>query len=112
MLSPSKTVILLSLLVGLGVVAICLTIALLRRGKLYYRLSPEKRPRRWVLISLLLLMAILIVWFPMWITWPNALVSRFLLVLFGISFCTFSLTYKWLSPLVDAYFKRKGWQLR
>ena len=100
------------LLVGLGFVAVGLSIALLGRGKLYHRLSPETRPRRWVLISVLVLAAVFIVWFPVWMTWPHALISRLLLGLFGITFFVVGLTLKWLSPLVDGYVKRKGWSLR
>jgi hypothetical protein len=89
-----------------------LSASILLRGKLYHRLKPEARPRRWVLISLLFLFAVFALWFPVWITWPNALVSRVLLALFGITFFLVGMTLKWWTPLVDSYVKRKGWQLR
>jgi hypothetical protein len=85
---------------------------ILCRGKLYHRLSPEARPRRWVLISLLVLLAVFVIWFPVWITWPNALISRLLLGLFGLTFFTVGMTIKWVAPLVDSYVKRRGWHLR
>jgi len=102
----------LGLLVGTGAIAAALSIVILRRGKLYHRLSPEARPRRWVLILLLILIAVFLVWFPVWMTWPHALISRFLTGLFGITFGVVTLTFKWLSPFVDGYIRRKGWQLR
>ena len=110
--SPSGTFTVLGLLVSLGIVAVWLSVSILRRGKLYHRLKPEARPRRWVVIALLSLFLIFVVWFPLWITWPHALVSRFLTLLFGVSFAVVGLTFKWFAPLVDAYFHRKGWPLR
>lgn len=112
MLSPTGTNLVLGLLIGSGAVAVGLSIAMLRRGKLYHRLNPEARPRRWVLISLIVLIAVFVVWFPVWMTWPHALISRLLLGLFGITFAIVGLTFKWLSPLVDGYITRKGWPLR
>lgn len=112
MLSPSGTLIVLGLLVLLAIAAVWLSITILLKGKLYYRLKPDARPRRWVLISLLGLFLIFIVWFPVWITWPHGLISRFLTLLFGVSFAIVGLTFKWFAPLVDAYFNRKGWPLR
>jgi hypothetical protein len=65
-----------------------------------------------VLIFLLVLVAVFIVWFPVWMTWPDALISRLLLGVFTITFGVVGLTFKWLSPLVDGYITRKGWPLR
>ena len=112
MLPPTGTIIVLGLLIGLGVVSVGLSIVILRRGKLYHRLSSEGRPRRWVLIFLLVLVAVFIVWFPVRVTWPHALISRLLTGLFGITFFVVLFTLKWLSPLVDRYVKRKGWPLQ
>ena len=61
---------------------------------------------------LLFLLAVFVVWFPVWMAWPHALVSQLLTGLFGIKFAVVGLTFKWLSPLVDLYIKRKGWPLR
>ena len=112
MLSTSGTFAALGLLVVLGLATVWLSISLLWRGKLYQRLKPEARPRRWVLLSLLALLLIFVVWFPLWITWPDALISRVLLLLFGVSFGIVGVTFKWLAPFVDAYIERKGWPLR
>jgi hypothetical protein len=112
MLSQNGTIILLGFLVVLGIAAVWLSIVILLRGKLYRRLKPDARPRRWVLISLLGLFLVFIIWFPVWITWPHALISRFLTLFFGLSFALVGLTFKWLAPLVDAYIERKGWLLR
>ena len=102
----------LGLLVALAIASVWLSVTILLRGKLYHRLNPDARPRRWVLISLLALFLIFLVWFPVWMTSPDALISRFLTLLFGASFTIVCLTFKWFAPLVDAYFKRKGWPLR
>ena len=112
MLSYTGTIIVISLVVGLGISAVVLSIIILRRGKLYHRLRPEARPRRWILISLLFLFAVFVIWFPVWMTWPNALISRLLLGLFGVAFFVVAMTIKWLTPLVDSYVKRRGWPLR
>jgi hypothetical protein len=112
MLSDTGTIIVVSLVVGLGISAVVLSITMLRRGKLYHRLSPEARPRRWVLISLLVLFAVFVIWFPVWMTWPNALISHLLLGLFAVTSFVVGITIKWLGPLVDAYVRRRGWHLR
>jgi O-antigen/teichoic acid export membrane protein len=112
MLSHTGTIIVLSLVVGLGISAVVLSIIILRRGKLYHRVSPEARPRRWVLISLLVPFGVFVIWFLVWMTWPDALISRLLLGLFAVTFFVVGMTIKWLTPLVDAYVKRSGWHLR
>ncbi len=99
-------------LLVLGMAALWASISILTRGKLYHRLQPDTRPRRWVLVALIALLFIFIVWFPVWMTWPDALISRVLLALFGLSFAITGITLKWLTPLVDAYIQRKGWPLR
>jgi hypothetical protein len=112
MLSPSGTLIVLVLLVVWAIAAVWISITILCRGKLYHRLKPDARPRRWVLIFLLALFLVFILWFPVWMTWPHAPISRFLTLLFGVSFAAVGITFKWFAPLVDAYFKHKGWPLR
>jgi O-antigen/teichoic acid export membrane protein len=112
MFSHDWTLIIFNLAIGSGISAVVLSIIILRRGKLYRRLSPGARPRRWILISLLILFAVFVVWFPVWITWPDALFSRLLTGLFGLTFFVVGMTIKWLAPLVDAYVKRRGWHLR
>lgn len=112
MISPYGTFIVLGLLVVLAIPVVWLSVTILLRGQLYHRLKPNARPRRWVLISLLALFLVFLVWFPVWMTWPNALISRLLLGLFGVTFFVVGMTIKWLTPLVDSYVKRKGWPLR
>jgi hypothetical protein len=112
MLSPTGTVIVIGLIALLGVSAVALSINILRRGRLYRRLRPEARPRRWILLALLFLFAVFAIWFPVWISWPEALISRFLLGLFGATFLAVGIMLRWLAPLVDHFVKRRGWPLR
>lgn len=102
----------LALLVLLAVFAVSLSILVLRRGRFYHSLNPNSRPRRWVLFSLLFLLAVFTMWFPIWFLWPQALVSRVLTVLFGIAFFVVGMTLKWFSGLVDWFIKRRGGPLR
>jgi|SRR5579862_39933 len=112
MLSLTWTMIVISLVVMAGIAAVVVSVVILQRGELYYRIRPEARPRRWVLISMLCLFAIFGVWFPIWIVWPNALVSRVLLALFCITFLFVGLVFRWLSPIIDAFVEKRGWPLR
>jgi hypothetical protein len=59
-----------------------------------------------VLIYLLVLFAVFVIWFPAWMIWPNALISRVLALLFGITFVVFGLASRF-SSLIDGYIKRK-----
>jgi hypothetical protein len=111
-LSQTGAFIVLALLVVLGIAAVWLSVSILCRGKLYHRLKPDARPRRWVLFFLLTLFLVFIIWFPIWMIWPHAVISRVLTFLFGLSFAAIGLTFRWLAPLVDAFIKRKGWPLR
>jgi len=107
----TDAVVLLGLAV-LAVSAVSVSIAVLRRGKFYESLRPESRPRRWVLASLLFLFAVFVLWFPLWMIWPNAPISRVFTVLFGLAFFIVGMTFKWLAPLVDWFIKRRGWPVR
>jgi hypothetical protein len=104
--------IVLGFLVGLGISVAAVSISILHRGKLYRRLNPETRPRRWVLISLLFLLAVFMVWFPVWMIWPHALISRVLTRLFGITFFVVAIAIKRFSSMVDGHIRRRGWPLR
>jgi len=64
MLSQTETIVVFSILIAFAVSAVTLSIMILRRGKLYHRLKPEGRPRRWVLVSALVLFAVFVIWFP------------------------------------------------
>jgi hypothetical protein len=103
------------LIAGMALLAICTvwtSTSILRRGRVYQWLRPESRPRRWILILLLIDFAIFCVWFPVWMMWPAALVSRALALLFGLVFFVVGITIKWFTPAVDRLVTRAGWQLR
>ena len=51
MLSHAGTIIVISLVIGVGISAVILSVTIFRRGKLYHSLRPEARPRRWILIA-------------------------------------------------------------
>jgi amino acid transporter len=106
------TVAVVILLIAFAISAVALSIMILSRGKLYERLSPETRPRRWILISVVALFAEFVIAFSVWMMCPDALVSRVLLGAFGVAFFLVGFTIRLLTPQVDAYVKRKGWQLR
>jgi hypothetical protein len=112
MLNRTGEIILFGGLFGLGASAVVLSILLLRRGKLYHRLSPNARPRRWVLTFVLALFAAFVVWFPVWLTWPHAPISRVLTAVFSVTFFVVSMALKWLSGSIDRYWLRRGWPLR
>lgn len=106
------TIAVLAFLVALAILSVSLSVLILRRGRLYKSLKPESRPRRWVLFFLLVLFAVFLIWFPIWILWPKALISRILTVLFGLTFFVVGMTLKWLSWVVDWFYDKKGWDLR
>jgi hypothetical protein len=112
MLPDYAVPIVFALLGALAVTAVTASIVILRRGKLYHRLKPESRPRRWVLMSMLTLFGVFVIWFPVWMIRPHALISRVLTGLFGLTFFVIGMAYKWFARLIDAYVERKGWRLR
>jgi hypothetical protein len=109
---PPVAYFVLFVLFCIGSAAVLVSVDILRQGKLYHSLKPEARPRRWVLIWLLVLLTTFAVCFPVHLIWPNALISRVLLGLFVIVFAAVGLTLRNFSWLVDWYYKRKGWRLR
>ena len=99
------------LIFGMVLLAICTVgtlTSVLRRGRVYHWLRPETRPRRWVLILLMITFAVFCIWFPVWMTWPHAFVSRALMLLFLVSFFVSCMVIKWFSFLVDRLVKRLG----
>lgn len=96
----------------LAVVCIAVSLDILFRGKLYRSLKPDSRPRRWVLIVLLVCLATTFVWLPVFLMWPHAPITRVLTVFWGILFGSVTLTLKWLSGAADQWFERRGWRLR
>jgi len=102
----------LLLLCGIGVAAVWLSVAMLSRGRFYKSLDPKSRPRRWVLIVLLVLLGVFVLWFPIWMMWPHSVIGRMLTGLFGLIFFLAYMTLTWFSGTVDSYVKRRGWRLR
>jgi drug/metabolite transporter (DMT)-like permease len=103
---------LLAGLLLLALAAIGASVNILLRGSLFKRLKPESRPRRWVLVALLLLFAVFAIWFPVWVTWPNSLVAKALTLTFGIVFGVIGMTLRWFTGAVDLFVVKRGWRLR
>ena len=100
---------------GIGIFAVLASIILvLNKGRIYRSLRPESRPRRWVLFSLLVVFVAFLVWFPVWLLWPHALMARILTALFGVAFFVVFMALRWrlLSDLIDSFVQRRGWPLR
>jgi hypothetical protein len=110
-MNTTSRVVLASLLFLAGL-SLGVSLNILLRGKIYHWLKPESRPRRWVLISCLVLFAVFAVWFPVWMTWPRSLIAKALTLTFAVVFAVVGLTFKWFYSVVDSYFQRKGWPLR
>jgi hypothetical protein len=60
----------------------------------------------------MVLFAVFLVWFPVWITWPRSLIGRILTAVFTITFGVIGLELRVFDRLVDKYIARRGWQLR
>jgi hypothetical protein len=101
-----------SFLLILALVSASVSINILLRGSIWHYLKPASRPRRWVLILLLLSLAITAVWLPVFIAWPHTVIARVLTVVWGVAFAGTVLTIKWLAGFVDLLFKQRGWPLR
>jgi hypothetical protein len=108
----TASLLLLSGLILLAVVTVSASVNILLRGRLYQRMKPQRRPRRWVLYSLLLLFAVFVVWFPVWMTWPHSLIARTLASTFAIFFGVVGVTLKWFTGPVDLFVEKRGWPLR
>ncbi len=105
----------LTLLAGLlllSVAAIGASVNILLRGSIYKRLKPESRPRRWVLMALMMLFAVFAIWFPVWISWPNSLIAKALTLTFAIVLGIVGLTLRWFTGAVDVFVVSRGWPLR
>jgi len=108
----SVTAILLGSLLILAIASVAVTLNVLLRGRIYQRLRPQSRPRRWVLLSTLLVFTAFAAWFPVWVSWPQSVIAKILTVVFGLVFFFVGITLKWFTPLVDRYVQRKGWPLK
>jgi hypothetical protein len=103
---------LLGSLAILAVASVAVALNVLLRGKIYQHLRPESRPRRWVLVFMLLLFTVFAVWFSVWMSWPHSLLARLLTIVFAFVFFIVGMTMKWFIPSVDRYVQGKGWPLR
>jgi hypothetical protein len=112
MLSETGPLLTAMFLIAAGFAAAATAIAILRKGGLYHRLKPEARPRRWVLFLCPILFGVFWVCFPVWVIWPQAFISRVLLLIFALTFAVVGLALKRFHWLVDWYCKRRGWPLR
>ena len=108
--TPTYTV--LAFLLVLAAVTLSVSVNVLLRGRIYRWLKPQSRPRRWVLILLLVWFTVFALWFSVWMAWPQSLIAKALGVTFCIVFAVIGLTLKWLAGVVDSYVQRKGWPLR
>ena len=99
-------------LLALAAAAITVSLNILLRNRVYERLKPESRPRKWVLFALLVVFAVFAVWFPVWMTWPQSVVAKALTLTFAVVFSAVGLTLSSFTRAVDLFVERKGWPLR
>jgi hypothetical protein len=110
----NATVAVLVFLLSLTSVSAAVSINILLRGRIWQRLKPSSRPRRWVLIWLLISLFLTFVWLPVFVERPDTQLAKVLTVLWAISFIGMGLVFKFppLSSAVDMIFERNGWPLR
>jgi hypothetical protein len=99
-------------LLSLGAAVTWLSVEMLRQGRLYHRLKPSARPRRWVLIWLLFALGACVAWLPFMIFFPDAWITHFLLKVVAIAFIVVTLVVRNLGIIVDWFYQHKGWPLR
>ena len=101
-------------LLFLTLVSVSLSINILLRGRIWRRLKPANRPRRWVLIWLLISLFVTFVWLPVFLERPGTQLARVLTTVWAIVFVSMGLVFKLppLSSAIDMFFERKGWRLR
>jgi hypothetical protein len=110
----SITVGVLIFLLLLTVVSVAVSINILLRGRIWRRLKPNTRPRRWVLIWLLVSLFLTFVWLPVFVARPGSQLAKVLTIVWAIVFIGMGLVFKLplLASTVDMIFERKGWPLR
>ena len=110
----NATVAVLIFLLSLTLVSVAVAINILLRGRIWRCLKPESRPRRWVLIWLLISLFLTFVWLPVFVARPYTQLAKALTVVWAIVFIGMGLVFKLplLSSTVDMIFERKGWPLR
>jgi hypothetical protein len=96
----------------LAALAVSASVLLLLKAHFYYSIKPANRPRRWVLLTLLVLFGVFLSWFPIWFLWPHSLPARVLTVMFTITWAVVLVALRWFSPLIDWAIKRRGKSLR
>jgi len=101
-----------SFLLLLAMVSVSVSINILLRGRIWRSLKPASRPRRWVLILLLVSLAVTVVWLPVFITWPHTAIAKGLSCVWVFVFAGTCLTMKWLAGIFDLLYERRGWPLR
>jgi hypothetical protein len=108
------TVAVLVFLLSLTLVSVAVSINILLRGRIWQRLKPASRPRRWVLIWLLISLFLTFVWLPLFVEKPDTQLAKVLTVVWAFVFIGMGLVFKLplLSTAVDMIFERKGWPLR
>ena len=99
-------------LIVLAILAVATSFLILVRGRFYHWLKPERRPRRWVLFSMLVLFGVFLIWFALWVCMPHSATTWAATLAFGFTFFAVGITIKWFTPLVDRLIKRRGWPLR
>jgi hypothetical protein len=108
----SATLVALLFLLALAIVSVSVSINILLRGRIWQRLKPASRPRRWVLILLLLSFVVTLIWLPVFVLYPHTSIARALTGVWGLAFGGTCLTLKWLAGIVDVFYQRRGWPLR
>ena len=91
----STAAVVLSALLLLALASVTVALNVLLRGRIYQRLPPQSRPRRWVLLSILVLFTVFAVWFPIWTSWPQSRTARLLTIMFGALFFIVGMTRRW-----------------
>ena len=99
----NATVAVLAFLLLLTMVSVAVSLNILLRGRIWQRLEPASRPRRWVLIWLLLSLFLTFVWLPVFVARPGTQLAKGLTVAWAIVFIGMGLVFKLplLSSAVD-----------
>lgn len=110
----NATVAVLIVLLSLTFVSVAVSINILLRGRIWQRLKPASRPRRWVLIWLLISLFLTFVWLPVFVERPGSHLAKALTLVWAIVFISMCLVGKLplLSSAVDLIVERMGWPLR
>ena len=75
----------------LGLLALCVTVAsilILSGGKLYHKIPPKSRPRRWLVGIFFSYFVVFCLWFPFWFFYPHSVISKVVNLVF-VAFTAF-----------------------